>query len=74
MEELTLISPKIAADFRDSPDFTKIHQIIQQYLVKYRKDLACFKENPLSLAALKEQLGKHILALYRVVEEEHEDP
>lgn len=69
VEELTLISPKIAADFKESSDFTKIHQIIQQYLLKYRKDLSCFKDNQVSLGTLKEMLGKNILTLYRAVED-----
>jgi hypothetical protein len=42
VERLDTLSPKIASDFRDSSDYTKINQIIQQYLAKYRKDLSCF--------------------------------
>jgi hypothetical protein len=68
VEQLGLLSPTTAADFKDSADFAKINQIIHQYLVKYRKDLACFEEVRQPLTALKEQLGRNILALYEAVE------
>lgn len=42
VEDLKLLPAKLANDFKDSPDFAKIVQIIQQYLTKYRKDLAAF--------------------------------
>ena len=42
VEQLDSVSPKLVTDFRDSSDYTKINQIIQQYLAKYRKDLSCF--------------------------------
>jgi hypothetical protein len=74
VEELRLLPAKLANDFRESADFAKISQIIQQYLSKYRKDLAGFAETRQSLGALKEQLGRNILALYEGVEGEHEEP
>lgn len=67
VEHLGLINPKLVTDFRDSQDFSKINQIIQQYQTKYRKDLSCFNETKQPLGALKEQLARNILILYEVV-------
>jgi hypothetical protein len=67
VERLGLINPKFVADFRDSQDFSKINQIIQQYQTKYRKDLACFNETRQPLGGLKELLARHILTLYEAV-------
>ena len=40
VEDLKVVSHKFAQDFKESSDYTKINQIIQQYLSKYRKDLS----------------------------------
>lgn len=67
VERLGLVNPKFMVDFRDSPDFSKINQIIQQYQSKYRKDLSSFSETRQPLGALKEQLARNILKLYEAV-------
>lgn len=64
VEDLRVVSGKVAEDFRESTDYTKINQIIQQYLSKYRKDLSNYAQSSHPLAAIKEQLTRSILALY----------
>jgi hypothetical protein len=73
IEELTIVSPKYALDFKASPEYAKIDQIVQQYLSKYKKDLPSFAEPTYPIATLKEQLTKNILTLFQAVEVEAED-
>ena len=43
MEEvnsLKAVTPRQAADYKKTPDYHKIAQIIEQYVAKYSKDLA----------------------------------
>lgn len=67
VEDLKVVSAKHAPDFRESTDYTKINQIIQQYLSKYRKDLSNYSQARQPLPAIKEQLTRSILTLYSAV-------
>lgn len=73
VEDLKVVNHKFAADFKESSDYVKINQIIQQYLSKYRKDLANYSESRQSLQTIKEQLTKSIVTLYSVVESDNDD-
>jgi hypothetical protein len=53
VEELKIVHSKYVQDFKDSSDYTKIYQIIQQYLNKYKKDLANYNDVRQPLQVLK---------------------
>lgn len=42
IQNLTLINDKFKEDFKKTSDYNKLYQIVQQYLVKYQKDLDQF--------------------------------
>ena len=69
IQDLRVLTPEQAQDFRQSSEFTKIKQIIAQYFLKYRRELGEFRELLRPLPALKEQLTKSITTLYRGVED-----
>ena len=69
---LRSVNGRHSSDYRATPDYHKIAQIIEQYVAKYTKDLASVKQNLKPLAAFKEQLTQSILGLYGRVQAEEE--
>lgn len=61
------ISGKYSLDYKLTNDFNKIVQIIDQYRVKYSKDLNYFSKNLKSLNTIKEELTRIILYFYEKV-------
>lgn len=70
MNSLKSVSPKNAVDYRTSPDYNKIAQIIDQYIAKYSKDLSGMRHLGRPLSGFKEQLTRSIVNLYEKVEGE----
>lgn len=68
----SLKSVKHAQDYRQSADFSKIAQIVEQYIAKYTKDLASITKVTAPLPAFKEQLTRNIVLLYEKVEGEQD--
>ena len=69
---LKAVNTRHAQDYKNTPDFNKIAQIIDQYQNKYSKDLGGIDKNIKSLAVFKEQLTRNIVSVYNRVEEEDE--
>ncbi len=61
------VSAKYNLDYKLTNDFNKIVQIIDQYRVKYSKDLNTFSKNVKSLNTTKEELTRIILYFYEKV-------
>ena len=72
VNSLKAVSPKNAVDYRTSPDYNKIAQIIEQYIAKYSKDLSGVRHLGRPLSGFKEQLTRNIVNLYEKVEAENE--
>ncbi len=72
MTNLRSVNSKYTQDYRNSSDYVKISQIVDQYQVKYSKDLSHLKPIAKSLSFLKEQLTKNILLVYERVEDQPE--
>lgn len=64
-----MINDKFKEDFKRSSDYNKLNQIIQQYLVKYQRDLDRYESQTKPLSSIKEQINKNIVALYKSVAE-----
>ena len=67
---LRAVNSKHTVDYKTTPDFHKIAQIIEQYMTKYTKDLSSIQQNLKPLTAFKEQLTKSVLAIYERVQSE----
>lgn len=61
---LKSVNAKYSQDYRNSSDYVKISQIIDQYQAKYSKDLAQLRSVSKSLTFFKEQLTQNILLMY----------
>ena len=61
------VSAKYNLDYKLTSDFNKIVQIIDQYRVKYNKDLNTFSKNVKSLNTIKEELTRIIIYFYEKV-------
>lgn len=61
------VSAKYSLDYKLTNDFNKIVQIIDQYRVKYSKDLNTLSKNLKSLNTIKEELTRIILYFYEKV-------
>lgn len=66
-ENMKQVSAKYNLDYKLTNDFNKIVQIIDQYRVKYSKDLNTFSKNVKSLNTTKEELTRIILYFYEKV-------
>ena len=64
------LNGKISQDYKQTNDFAKITQIIDQYQVKYSKDLANLRQICKNLGSIKDQLTKNIITLYEQLQEE----
>jgi hypothetical protein len=64
---LKSVNSKYSQDYRNSSDYLKISQIIDQYQAKYSKDLAYLRSVSNTLAFFKEQLTQNILLMYERV-------
>jgi tRNA 2-selenouridine synthase SelU len=67
---LRAVNSKHAPDYKATPDYHKIAQIIDQYVAKYTKDLSSISRTLKPLATFKEQLTKSILGIYERVQGE----
>ena len=67
VNSLRNVSSKYSQDYRNTPDYNKINQIIEQYISKYTKDLANISQTSKSLAGFKDQLTRNIVTLYEKV-------
>lgn len=56
VNNLRAVNSKHAPDYKATPDYHKIAQIIEQYVAKYTKDLSTIHQNLKPLATFKEQL------------------
>jgi hypothetical protein len=75
LEEVTnlkSVNSKLTQDYQNSSDYAKISQIVDQYLIKYSKDLAHLRPVTKSLSFFKEQLTQNILLVYERVEDQPE--
>lgn len=54
VNELRSINGKHALDYKMTPDYHKIAQIIEQYVAKYSKDLVNIKQVSQPLSSFKE--------------------
>jgi len=72
VNNLRAVNSKHAPDYKATPDYHKIAQIIEQYVAKYTKDLSTIHQNLKPLATFKEQLTKSILGIYERVQGEEE--
>ena len=61
------VSAKYNLDYKLTNDFNKIVQIIDQYRVKYSKDLNTFSKNVKSFNTIKGELTRIILYFYEKV-------
>lgn len=52
--ELKAINSKYVQDYRNTPDYHKINQIIEQYITKYKKDLGLINKAVKPLGYFKE--------------------
>jgi len=59
-------------DYRNSHDFQKISQIVDQYQVKYTKDLAMGRPISKPLSNVKDQLTKNIITIYEKVQDQED--
>jgi hypothetical protein len=73
VNSLKAVNTKHAADYKCTPDYHKIAQIIEQYVAKYNKDLSSISQLVKPLSAFKEQLTKSIVGLYERVGAEEEE-
>lgn len=69
---LRSVNSKHTSDYKPTPDYHKIAQIIEQYVAKYNKDLSSISSTLKPLIAFKEQLTKSILGIYERVQGEEE--
>lgn len=67
---LKYVNSKYCQDYRNSSDYVKISQIVDQYQAKYSKDLAHLRPVAKSLSYFKEQLTQNILLVYERVEDQ----
>lgn len=72
VNSLRNVSSKYSQDYKKTPDYNKINQIIEQYITKYTKDLGSLNQVTKSLAGFKEQLTRNIITLYERVENAEE--
>lgn len=61
------VSSKYITDYKTSNDFNKIIQIIDQYRVKYSRDLNTTSKGTRSLNNIKEELTRIIVFFYEKV-------
>jgi len=64
---LKSVNTKYSQDYKNSSDYVKISQIIDQYQAKYSKDLNHLRSVSKSLTFFKEQLTQNILLMYERV-------
>lgn len=69
---LKSVNRKYSQDYRNSSDYVKISQIIDQYQAKYSKDLAHLRPVSKNLNFFKEQLTQNILLMYERVKDQPE--
>ena len=67
VENLKGVNSKYQTDYKNSQDYNKIAQIIDQYQVKYRKDLNFNSLSRKSLTNFKEEATKTIISIYEKV-------
>lgn len=61
------VSTKYTNDYKQTNDFNKIVQIIDQYRVKYSRDLTTTTKNNRSLNTIKDELTRIIIFFYNKV-------
>jgi len=71
-ESMKQVSAKYIVDYKTTSDFNKIVQIIDQYRLKYNKDLHKFTKNAKSLNAVKEELTRIVVYFYERVNRQDE--
>jgi hypothetical protein len=64
------VSSKYTNDYKQTNDFNKIVQIIDQYRVKYSKDLNTITKNNRSLTIIKDELTRIIIFFYNKVSQQ----
>ena len=65
---LKAVNSKYSSDYKSTPDYHKISQIVDQYVAKYSKDLSNITQTVKPLGYFKEQLSKNIVAIYERVQ------
>ncbi len=70
VRSLRSVNSKYSQDYRISPDFNKISQIIDQYEAKYSKDLSNLSQTVRTLPQIKDNLTKNILFIYGRVQDQ----
>jgi len=65
---LKAVNSKYSSDYKSTPDYHKISQIVDQYVTKYSKDLNNITQPVKPLGYFKEQLSKNIVAIYERVQ------
>ena len=68
MSALKAVNSKYSSDYKSTPDYHKISQIVDQYVTKYSKDLNNITQTVKPLGYFKEQLSKNIVAIYERVQ------
>lgn len=70
VNNLKTVNSKHSSDYKATPDYHKISQIVEQYVSKYTKDLG--NSNPIvkPLTQFKEQLSRNIVGIYEKVQGE----
>jgi hypothetical protein len=61
---LRAVDSRFVYDYKCSEDFHKISQIINQYQVKYLRDLSNLRQMSMPLVNIKDQLTKNIISIY----------
>jgi hypothetical protein len=64
VEHLRAVPLKYSQDYKASQDYYKITQIIDQYEVKYSKDLSHLRQINKPLQHFKDHLTKNIISIY----------
>lgn len=65
---LKSVNSRHATDYKNTPDYHKIAQIIEQYVAKYSKDFANVKKVSQPLTAFKDELTHTIVDMYERVQ------
>lgn len=68
VEHLRAVPLKYSQDYKASQDYYKITQIIDQYEVKYSKDLSHLRQINKPLQHFKDHLTKNIISIYERVD------
>jgi hypothetical protein len=64
------VSSKYINDYKQTNDFSKIVQIIDQYRVKYNRDLNNTTKNNRSLNTIKDELTRIVIFFYEKVSQQ----